>query len=205
MALPTYVTQRPLRAFRPKDLAEHVANPGVQVARWVEQGRVLRLAPGYLVAVPDDRDASWRPGLETAAAGVAAAIYGIRDVALMGLSAARVHQAIPRALGVAVVAVPRQHRPITLHAGAQVIFVRRDVGRLDVRLEPLELGRALVTTPEQTVLDLAARPELGGEPEEAVEAATMLLDVSDPERLDELATEQRARAPLGRLRRDVDG
>lgn len=100
------------------------------------------------------------PSAADAAAGVAAAIYGIRNVALMGLTAARVHRAIPRALGVRGRRRSPQHRPITLHDGVQVIFVCRDVERLDVRPEALELGRALVTTPEQTALDLAARPAL---------------------------------------------
>jgi AbiEi antitoxin C-terminal domain len=197
--LPTYVTQRPFRTFRPADLADHISNPSVQVARWVDQGRVHRLAPGYAMAIPDDRDRSWRPSLETAAAGVGSAIFGVRNVALMGLSAARVHQALPRAVSVAVVAVPRQHRPVRLRESAQILFVKRDVDALDVRLELLELGRALVTTPEQTVVDLAARPDLGGAPDEARQAALALLGQCDDALLRDLARAQRARAPLERL------
>lgn len=198
-SLPAYVTQRPFRTFRPADLSSHISNPSVQVARWVDQGRVHRLAPGYAMAIPDDRDPSWRPSLETAAAAIGSAVFGVRDIALMGLSAARVHQALPRAVSTAVVAAPRQHRTVRLLDAAEVRFVMRDVDALDVRLERLELGSVLVTTPAQTVIDLAARPSLGGAPYEAHEAALILLGQCDEAVLWSLARAQRARAPLERL------
>lgn len=198
-ALPHVVTRRPLRTFRPRDLRDTVSNPRVQVARWVEQGRVVRLADGYAMAVPDDQGPEWRPSIEAAAAGIGAAIAGPRNAALMGLSAARIHQALPRALSVALVALAKQHRPVRLRDSGHVIFAARDLARLDLRVETVEFDRALVTTPEQTVLDLAARPGLGGEPDEARQAALALTGQCNDEALWELARHQRALAPLERL------
>lgn len=74
-----------------------------------------RVATGFYVAVPDDRvRAEWMPGLEAAAAGTAVAAYSADDAVVMGVSAARLHGAIPRALATAVVAVPTLHDPIRL-------------------------------------------------------------------------------------------
>lgn len=59
-------------------------------------GALDRLATGYYAVVPDDRAGhDWRPELEAAALGIAAADEGVDTVALMGLSAARVRGAIP--------------------------------------------------------------------------------------------------------------
>ncbi|WP_390624230.1 type IV toxin-antitoxin system AbiEi family antitoxin [Fodinicola feengrottensis] len=80
----------------------------------------------------------------------------------MGISAARVHGALPRALNVAVVAVERHRNTLQLtDRKAAVLFVRRAVARLDVQRHQTELGQGWVTTVEQTLLDLIARPELG--------------------------------------------
>lgn len=80
-----------------------------------------------------------------------------------------------------------------------VLFVRRDVTRLDTQRYPHELGEGWITTVEQTVLDLAARPELGGLRDEADAAARILLARADTAELDELATAQRRQATLRRL------
>ena len=57
------------------------------------------------------------------------------------------------------VAVPSQHREIALSDRPAVVrFVKRDTARLDAERIDTPLGPALVTTPEQTVLDLAHRP-----------------------------------------------
>ncbi|MPY86082.1 MAG: hypothetical protein GEV00_23225, partial [Actinophytocola sp.] len=103
----------------------------------------------------------WFPTPHATALGIGQADYGVADVALMGVSAARVHGAIPRAIAVAAVAVPKK-RPALTSDGARLVFVRRDVSRLDVERTTTELGDGWVTTVEQTLLDLAARPELGG-------------------------------------------
>jgi hypothetical protein len=60
------------------------------------------------------------------------------------------------------------------------------------------LGPALVTTPEQTILDLARRPSLGGAEDEVPDAVRILLARSDSDLLGELAKAQRARASLRR-------
>jgi predicted transcriptional regulator of viral defense system len=119
----------------------------------------------------------------------------------MGLSAARAHGAIPRALAVAVVAVPKQRSPLALRdSQAMVVFVRRQTGRLDAVRMSLDLGAVLVTTVEQTVLDLAHRPSLGGVITEAIAAVRALLPRCDEALLSRLAAEQRLRAAhrLGR-------
>ena len=123
------------------------AYPRVQIARLLEQGAAVRLAHGYAVAVPDDQGPDWRPTIEEAAVGIAATIFGQRHVVLLWVTAARIHHAIPRALGNSVVAVPHQHRPIALAGGGRVLFVTRATERLAARLETLETGRVLVTTP----------------------------------------------------------
>lgn len=70
--------------------------------------------------------------LGAAAAGIAVSAYGRDDAVVMGVSAARLHGAIPRALATAVVAVPTRHDPIRLADREAVIrFVVRDMARLD--------------------------------------------------------------------------
>lgn len=197
--VPLDMTQAPLRTVRPKDLAEIYANPRAEIARMVEQDAVTRLAYGYFIVTPDDQGKGWKPTIETAAAGIAAAIFGQRNMVLMGVTAARIHLAIPRAIGVAVVAGPRQHRPINLEGGGKVLFVARDVDGLDARLETLETGQALVTTPEQTILDLAKRPDLGDAATEAHAAIRNLLERADREKLTRLAHAQRATAALEQI------
>ncbi|WP_199521175.1 hypothetical protein [Jiangella anatolica] len=181
---------------------ETYAHPRPEFARLVRAGALHRLATGYYAVVPDDRVGEpWLPALEAAASGIAAADEGIDTVALMGLSAARVHGALPRALGVAVVAAQRHRSALRLvDRDATVLFVRRDVTRLDVQRYPHELGEGWITTVEQTVLDLAARPELGGLRDDADAAARVLLARADTAVLDELATAQRRQATLRRLR-----
>jgi hypothetical protein len=137
--------------------------------------------------------------LEAAAAGIASAIYGADDVVLMGVSAARVLGAIPRALAAAVVAVPKQHRPITLTDRSAVVqFVKRDTHRLDAERVQTPLGPALVTTPEQTVLDLAHRPSLGDAEVEVPTAIAALYERSDKKRIAAIAVDQRLTASLRR-------
>lgn len=93
---------------------------------------------------------TWMPDLEVAAAGIASAIYGIDHVVVMGVSAARLLGAIPRALATAVVAVPRQHRTIGLSDRTAVVrFVKRGTDRLDAERFNTPQGVALITTPEQ--------------------------------------------------------
>jgi predicted transcriptional regulator of viral defense system len=201
VAVPAELARRPVGVFRPADAADVYAYPRGEVARLTRRGALRRLAPGYYVRVPTSRvgDPGWRPELEAAAWGIAAATYGPTEVALMGLSAARLHGAIPRALGVAVVAVPKQRPRLQVLDDATVVFVRRHVADVDVERMTTELGDAYVTTSEQTVLDLAARPLLGNLAAEAEAAALTLLARCDRSLLQELAATQRRRSALRRL------
>jgi predicted transcriptional regulator of viral defense system len=188
------------RVLRPIDAQDVYTNPRADFARLERRGALHRLAPGLFAAVPDDAvGADWLPPLEAAALAIAATGGHTAEAALMGISAARVHAAIPRALNVAVVAVERHRR--TLHLTdrkAEVLFVRRDVARLDVQRYQTELGQGWVTTVEQTLLDLIARPDLGNTPDAAREAIAALIPRADTDLLRELAAAQRRRGAVER-------
>ena len=143
--------------------ADVYARPRAELARPMDLGLLHRVATGFYVAVPDYRvGTGWMPGLEAAAAGIAVSAYSADGAVVMGVSAARMHGAIPRALATAVVAVPTRHDLIRLaDRQALVRSVVRDTARLDAERVDTELGPVLVTTPEQTVLDLVKRPGLG--------------------------------------------
>ncbi len=198
--LPVELARSELRTFRPQDAARVYAHPRPELSRLVDRGVLHRVAHGYYIVVPQDQvGRPWLPGLEAVAAGIASTIYGADRAVLMGISAARVLGAIPRALATAVVAVPRAHRPIELSdRRATVRFVQRDTDALDAERVDTALGSALVTTPEQTVLDLARRPLLGNAEPEIAAAITALYGRSDPDRLAELAEPQRLVAALRR-------
>ena len=199
--VPARLLRRPFRVLRPQDASDTYAHPRAEIARLVGAGGLPRLATGYNAVTPPDRiGRPWLPELEAAAFGIAVADYGSSRVALMGLSAARMLGAFPRALGVAIVAVPKQ-RPVLklVDRGAVIIFVRRDVERLELQRAPSELGDGWVTSPEQTLLDLAARPDLGGLPDAAAEARDALLTGADRTLLIEIATAQRRKATALRL------
>ncbi|WAL63474.1 hypothetical protein ORV05_20905 [Amycolatopsis cynarae] len=179
------------------------ADPGL--ARLLRGGVLHRLAAGYYALVPSDRiGQGWQPDLEAASWGIAAADDGPRSVALMGLSAAHVHEALPGSPGVGIVATTR-NRPSLSFADrdATVSFVRRDPRRLKIERYSGELGAGWVTTVEQTLLDLAAYPQLGGRPESAREAIAALLDKADPHVLYSLATAQRRHGALDRILQHV--
>jgi predicted transcriptional regulator of viral defense system len=192
--------------LRPQDAADVYAHPRPEFARLTKSGVLHRLATGYYAVVPDDRvGLTWLPDLESSALGIAAADEGVASVALMGISAARVHGAVPRALGVAVVAAHRHRATITLaDRDATVLFVRRDIGRIDVERHGLELGAGWVTTVEQTILDLASRPELGDVPDEAHAAIRALRPRADADLLREIAAAQRKTGALARALDDAD-
>jgi len=186
------------RVLRPVD-AEHIySNPRAEFARLEQAGALRRLAPGFFAAVPDDRvGKEWRPPLEAVALGAAGTDGHTNSSALMGISAARIHGAIPRALNVAVVAVKRHRNALRLtDRKATVLFVRRDVARLDVQCHRTELGQGWVTTIEQTLLDLIARPELGDVPDAAREAVAALIPRADVALLRDLAAQQCRRRAL---------
>jgi len=198
--LPAGLARAPMKTVRPRDAEGIYAHPRAQLVRLSERGLLHRVAPGYYVVVPQDIvGRTWVPGLEATAAGIAAAIYGPDDAVVMGPSAARLHGAIPRALAVATIAVPRQHREIELSDRPAVVrFVKRDTAILDAERVETPLGSTLVTTPEQTVLDLAHRPQLGDVGVDIQSAVAALYARSDRDRLETLASEQRRLASLRR-------
>lgn len=172
VGLPPALAKRGDRVLRPADAAHVYAHPRAELARLAQLGAARRVATGYYALTPQRRigDLRWKPELDAAALGIAKADYGVDAVALMGVSAARYHGAIPRALAVAVVAVPKQRPTLQTELG-RIIFVKRDVAKLDVERIETELGPGWVTTVEQTLLDLAARPTLGGLADKDIEAA----------------------------------
>jgi hypothetical protein len=204
--VPAALLRRRIAVFRTADAAEVYAAPRPQLRRLVAAGLVHRLADGFYVPVPaGSAGLRWTPGLEAAAGGIAAAAFGADQVAIMGLSAARVHGAVPRALAVASVAVPRQRRLLRFaDRDAHLVFVRRDVDRLQVELTGTEVGDLLVTGREQTALDLAHRVDLGDAPDQAREAAVVLFRRSDHDRIQAMAREQRLGASLTRLQAWAD-
>lgn len=203
MSVPLAITRAPLRTVRPAALNEVYTQPTTQLQRLAKIGTVLRLAHGFYCAVPDDQGPGWEPTVEAAAAGIATAVFGERNIVLMGMTAARVLGGYPRAIGTATVAVPAQHDPVRLAFKSGLVrFMKRGTDTLDARLERTELGGVLVTTPEQTVLDLTKRPGLGALAEATAEAVRNLLPQCDRTTLERIAADQRMRATLDRLDAD---
>ncbi len=190
--VPAVLARAPMRTARPQNMRDRWAQPAKEFTRLRHRGIVRRLAHGYFIVPPDGAHAlAWKPDLETAAMGVATARYGDRVPVLMGLGAARFHRALPRALGETLVAVPEQARALELDDDLGLVtFVTRDTATVDARLEQFETGRALVATPEQTVLDVAHRPNWGGGIALATEIIAALWPRIDRVRLDALATDQ---------------
>jgi len=201
--VPVEFAQRPMRAIRPVDAEPIYAHPRTQLTRLERNGLLHRLAHGYYVVVPQDRvGLPWRPDLEVAAAAIGVAAAGAEAAVLMGVTAARMHQAIPRALAVAIVATPERRHDVALRdRDATVHFVQRDTDVLDAEQMMTELGGCLVTTAEQTVLDLAHRPDLGHAEAEALAAIKALMPRCDPDRLTDIAVRQRLGAALARARK----
>lgn len=193
-----------MRTVRAPDLAGIYAFPGQALAALALRGVVHRLAHGIYCAVPPEyTGGTWRPSLEATTAAIATALYGDRIPILTGLTASRVHQALPRAIGVGYVAVPTQRRPLHLAGrNGEVRFVMRGVADLDAVVVTTELGKTLVTTPEQTALDLA-RADPHAEDLDTQESIDALWPQCDSVVLKEIAARQRMRATFARLVRLV--
>lgn len=190
----------PLRTIRTSDLAGEYAHPRQEVREFERQGLLHRLAHGIYCAVPPEAaPETWRPSLEGATAAIATAHFGDRVPVLTGLTAARVHQALPRAISTGYVAVPTQRRPLRFaDREGEVRFVMRDVTALDAVLVQTDLGPTLASTPEQTVLDLA-RNDPRAESIDAQEAIAALWPECDHTVLEEIAQRQRMRTTLARV------
>lgn len=201
-AVPAGALIRPTLMLTGRSAAAVYAQPAAELSRLAKAGAVIKIARGYYAAIPvDKREGDWLPSLETLAAGLATAIYGPNHGALWGLSAARVHGAMPRALSTAFALGPRQHRPIalTVRPGA-VEFRKRDPQRIELEYLGTELGPGLVTSIEQTILDLSGQ-DFNDDSEPRVEAVRNLMALADADRLRELAGRARGRACLARATR----
>lgn len=203
--LPDALARADNQVVRPQDLADVYTNPAAELARMERRGLVRRVAHGYYVVVPEaERGGHWRADVEKVALGIAVAEYGHDAAALMGITAARVLGAVPRALNTAVVAIPRQ-RPVLETEFGRVHFVKRAIPTLDLQRVRTLLVEGYVTTVEQTVLDLVARPTLGGITEAtAHEAVRMLWPRCDQERVADLARRQLKNRALRTLRTLVE-
>src|SRR5664279_1026496 len=105
--VPSQLAGFPMRTFRAADAVVAYAHPAPQLRRLEQLGVLHRLAHGYYTVVPQDQiGTNWMPALEAAAAGIAAARFHPDRAPLMGVSAARLHGALPRALAVAIIAAP---------------------------------------------------------------------------------------------------
>lgn len=197
------IAARPMRAVRPADLEGVYVNPRAVLAKQAATGKVHKVARGVFVAPPDTvaDPVRWRPGFEAAAGAVGTAIFGPDAVVVVGMTAARMLRVVPRAHAAADLAVAARHRPIDLtdRAHGLVRFVTRDIHALDTRPMTTELGTMRVTTPEQTLVDLAA--DTNGDDTDARDAMGALARRVTWDMVYAIAAHQRgARKALPRLR-----
>jgi predicted transcriptional regulator of viral defense system len=191
---------------RTRDLKPIYVRPDLEVRRLAGHGVLRRVAQGYWALPPVEQveDPLWRPEIEALALALAVADYGVDTTALMGPSAARHHGALPRALAVGVVAVPRQ-RPALDTAFGEVVFAKRQTDRLQLTRARTSMVTGYVTDIEQTMLDIAHRPALGGlaitEAAEAIRALATRADWTETWRL---AKEQRIPSAYVRARWTAD-
>lgn len=198
--LPVELARAEPAVVRPRDLTDRWAQPRKELHDLAQQGAVLRLAHGYYAVVPEEaRGRQWMPSVEAAGLAIAQVDYGRDQAVVMGPSAARLLGHVPRALGTATIATPKQRPPLETVAG-RVRFVTRAVASLDLQRTETELCRGWVTTPEQTLVDLVDRPGLGGVDEtDVLEALVSLADVADLDLAMDLATAQRKRRARERI------
>ena len=190
-----------LGVLRPTDADEIYTQPALQFRRLNQKGVLLKVAHGYYALIPESaRGGEWRPEIESLALGLGQADYGKNAVELMHLSAARIHAAIPRSLAVAVLAVPKQRPALDTTCG-RIIFVKRDVEKLKRMRVETELASGWSTNFEQTVLDLARRPDLVvGLSQVAREAACALFPRCHEGKLKVIVQEQRMASALARVK-----
>jgi len=186
--------------LRPRDAEEIYVQPYAEFHRWEKEGVLLKVAHGYYALIPEaSRGGHWRPSIEALALGIGQADYGRNDVALMHLSAARIHASIPRAIAVAVLAVPKQ-RPTLETIFGRIYFVKRKVGGLKRIRTETELGAGWVTSMEQTLLDIAKRPNLVDGMENVADEAVMSLNQRvDLKKTREIAEVQRMTSVFNRI------
>lgn len=190
----------PLGAVDAKALELDYVNPRKALADGVADGRLHRVARGIYMARPRTATDRWKPTIETAAVAVGALRMG-REIPLMGMSAARLHNALPRAINRAWLAAPRTHRPVQLCDGGVVQFVtRKGLDDLDVEKVATDLGSVTVTTVEQTILDLMRRWGADGMEGEIEPVVRALADQTDFKGVARLVVEGKgSRAALDRF------
>jgi|GEM_PF-7000706 len=213
---PGAVRPRGFPLFRTADLVGEVRDP----RRWLEHqrraDRVVTLARGLHVVVPDGAAAGWRPDPVEAAWLLAAATHGRLVPYVSGLSAAAVHGICARPRGVVHVTVPVQTRARELTAlGVTVRFHQRreryrgsslrgswlpDRQATGPVLESFdgELCRPRVTSPLQTALDLEHSPLRSGWPPAAERAVRDIMRITDVRDVWIAATGQRRGAAAER-------
>jgi predicted transcriptional regulator of viral defense system len=198
--LPMEIATRSLRVIRPRDASTIYRNPPREFSRLTRAGLLLPIARGYYAIPPMELLGidSWRPAPESIALAIAMVDYGKESVALAGISAARVLDALPRALAAGVVAVPATRNTLRTIAGP-LTFWTRHTSQLQTQKTRTELATGWVTTPEQTLLDLADAPDLGGmSPATASEAIWALATRVDWGSVFDLSVRQRRRAAYTR-------
>jgi predicted transcriptional regulator of viral defense system len=203
VGIPVELTRRLLRVFTTRDAQAAYASPRPQLKRLTDAGLLRRLHDGIYAIVPSEHvGRPWTPPLEAAAVALEAARSGLEGAVLMGMSAARMHGAVPRGLGRATVATRAQRRPIIIDGTRlEIRFVRRPVDELDADLTTTVLGDVLVTSIEQTILDLAHPRVQDPEAEAQREAIRVLAPRADRTALQELAARQRLGRALRRAQR----
>ncbi len=199
------LARRQLRVSRPDSF--DLGRTDTELRRLTDLGSLLQLSKGFYALVPEDRrgeNTPWRPTIEGAALGMAAALYGPDAVALMGPSAARVHRCYPRALGEAYVTAPKPLRPRETIVG-KIRFITRDITKMDtVRIET-DLGPGWATSVEQSALDLCRdRPAWNITDEARNEMIRRLAHRIDWDLIDEVAETTRGVKTLRRLRAILD-
>lgn len=198
--LPTALLQHESRVLRPQDGREVYAHPAAEFRRLADAGVLTHVAHGYYVVVPGEEvgNTDWRPSVEALALAVGVADHGEDAVALMGLSAARLHGGVPRAHATGWLAVEVSRRPLDAGRFGTVRFVTRTVDTLGTVRVRTDLADGWMTSVEQTIVDLARHPRYGGGGDQADAAIRMLWPKADPPLLDEIALAQRGIASLDR-------
>lgn len=191
--VPVELAQAPHGIVTTRLAQQTYAHPRPQLNRLARQGLLHPAAQGFFAVVPDEKVGrqAWKPGFDNLVARIVNHLFGNDRAVLMGVTAARIHHAIPRALATAVVATPRRRHTLKLTDRiGQIKFVERDLARLGTQTVILGGEPALVTTIEQTVLDLAREPDRGDARADAVAAVRVLWDRCDPQKLQDLAQAQ---------------
>ncbi|MCP4964188.1 MAG: hypothetical protein GY926_03035 [bacterium] len=195
------LTRRQLHVARPSSFT--MERPDTELRRLTKAGSLLQLSKGFYALVPEAQRGEatpWRPTLEGAALGMAAALYGPDNTALAGPSAARAHNCYPRALGEAYVTVPRNLRPRKTVVGT-VRFITRDITTMDTTRIETDLGPGWATSFEQTALDLSRnRPAWNITDTTRSEMLYNLAQRIDWDLIDEIAEATRSVRTLTRLR-----